>query len=190
MHWRCMGRPMEGILHGQHTVIRSTRSPSRPCGSVTAGVHGCPRWVSPSKHHTAIRDNHGVAHVRRHDPIASPCLVMRYPRGGPLFASLRWPRHTGCSSEAIDMTATRGIVREAYRRFINVVHPGRRISLHMPAQGLGGHGHLRAGVAQPRARGLSASGHQPRSARGYTLQPRSHPAARFPGSVPTSRGPR
>jgi hypothetical protein len=30
---------------------------------------------------------------------------MRYPPGSPIFASWPWLFHTGCSLEAIDMTA-------------------------------------------------------------------------------------
>src|SRR5215813_8970399 len=44
------------------------------------------------------------AHGRRNDAIASPCLVMRCSPVSPIFASLQWLLHTGCSLEAIDMT--------------------------------------------------------------------------------------
>jgi len=56
------------------------------------------------KNHTESRDNHMVKHVRRNATIAQQVLWTRGPHGGPLFASLRWPRQTECSSEAIDMT--------------------------------------------------------------------------------------
>ena len=46
----------------------------------------------------------GGAHGRRNDPIASPFHEMRCPPVSPLFASWPWPRHTGCSLEALDMT--------------------------------------------------------------------------------------
>ena len=36
--------------------------------------------------------------------MASQFLVIRYSPASPLFASWLWPRHTGCSSEVIDMT--------------------------------------------------------------------------------------
>ena len=88
MHSRCTGRPMEGLQNGHHTAIHSTRSPSRMCGSVTAGVYGCPRGVAPIKHHPAMKDSHVVAHGRSNDPIVASFLVMRCPRSEPLFASL------------------------------------------------------------------------------------------------------
>jgi len=47
-----------------------------------------------------------VTHGRSNDTIASSFLVMRGPHGGPLFASLRWPRQTGCSLEALDYDST------------------------------------------------------------------------------------
>ncbi len=49
--------------------------------------------------------------------MAHEALVTRGPHGGPLFASLRGPRQTGCSLEAIDMTIHERNVREAYRRY-------------------------------------------------------------------------
>ena len=38
-------RPREGSRNGDNTAIRRALSPLRPCGSVTADVHGCPRGV-------------------------------------------------------------------------------------------------------------------------------------------------
>jgi len=60
--------------------------------------------VSPTEHRLAIRDNHGVAHVRRNGTIAHEVLVTRGAHSGHLFASLRGPRQTGYASEAIEIT--------------------------------------------------------------------------------------
>ena len=90
---RCTWRHREGSRNVHNTAIRRALSPSRPCGRVTAGVHGCPRGVAPIRHHIAIRDNSVVAHVRRNDPSASQFLVMRCLPASPLFASCPWPRH-------------------------------------------------------------------------------------------------
>jgi hypothetical protein len=79
-------------------------SPSRPCGSAMAGVHGCPRGGAPSRQPSVLRDNPRGAHGRSSDPIASPCLVMRGPTVSPLFASSQWLLPPGCSSEALDRT--------------------------------------------------------------------------------------
>src|SRR5713101_332237 len=89
---------------------------SRTCGSVTAGVHCGPHGVAPITNHTASRDNPVVALVRKNDTITHQALVTRGPHSGHLFASLRRPRDTGCSLEAIDMTGHRGIVRGTYSR--------------------------------------------------------------------------
>src|SRR5438093_2396555 len=56
IHSRCTWRHREGSRNVHNTAIRRALSPSRPCGSVTAGVHGCPRGVAPIRHHTASRD--------------------------------------------------------------------------------------------------------------------------------------
>ena len=88
VNWRGPGRHMASLWNVHHTAIHSTRSPSRMCGSVTAGVYGCPRGVAPIKHHPAMQDSHVVAHERSNDPIAALFLVMRCPRSEPLFASL------------------------------------------------------------------------------------------------------
>src|SRR6266568_8314398 len=93
-----------------NTASRRAISPSRPCGSVTAGVHGCPRGVVPIRRHIAISDNSVVAHVRRNDPSASQFLVMRGPPAYPLFASWQWPLNTGRSMQAIDIKYTRGFL--------------------------------------------------------------------------------
>jgi len=61
---------MEGLQNGHNTAIHNTLSPSRTCGSITAGVHGCPRGLAPIKHHPAMKDNHVVAHGRSTDTIA------------------------------------------------------------------------------------------------------------------------
>ena len=73
---RCTWRHMEGLWNVHNTAIRSALSPSRLCGSPTAGVHGCPRWVAPIKHHPESRTNEGIEPVRSHDTIAAPFLVM------------------------------------------------------------------------------------------------------------------
>jgi hypothetical protein len=57
------------------------------CGSIKAGVHGCPRWGAPLKYHPESRTNEEGEHVRSHDTMAAQFLVMRGPHGGPLFAS-------------------------------------------------------------------------------------------------------
>ena len=67
---------MEGLRHVHPTALSPTLSPSRPYGSVTAGVHGCPRCVAPSKHSRTLREHHVVAHGRRNAPSAAPFLVM------------------------------------------------------------------------------------------------------------------
>src|SRR5712691_7614083 len=86
-------RPSEGARNVHHTAIRRALSPSRSWGSVTAGVHGCPRGVAPIRQHTVLRDNSVVAHVRRNDPSAAQVLVLRCPPASSLFASWPWPRH-------------------------------------------------------------------------------------------------
>jgi hypothetical protein len=40
MNPRRTWRPSEGSWNVYHTAIRCALSPSRPCGNVTAGVHG------------------------------------------------------------------------------------------------------------------------------------------------------
>jgi len=92
---------MQGLRNVHHTVIRRTRSPEHPCGSLMAGVRGCPRGVAPIKHPPAMRDNPGVAYGRRNDISAPSFLVRRCPDGGPLFASSRWLLHTGWSIQTI-----------------------------------------------------------------------------------------
>src|SRR5882762_12030908 len=62
MHSRCTWRHREGSRNIDNTAIRHAFSPVRPCGSVTADVHGCPRGVAPIRHPLAIRD-HPVAHT-------------------------------------------------------------------------------------------------------------------------------
>jgi hypothetical protein len=51
---------MQGLWNIHNTVIRRTRRPLHPCGSIMAGVYG---------------------------GIAPTFLGMRYPDSGPLFAS-------------------------------------------------------------------------------------------------------
>jgi len=62
---------MEGLWNGHNTAIRSALSPSRLCGSLTAGVHGCPRWVAPIKHYPESRAHQEGEPVRSHDTIAA-----------------------------------------------------------------------------------------------------------------------
>src|SRR4029453_9238900 len=98
-------RPGEGSRNVLNTPIRGALSPSHPCASVTAGVHGGPRGVAPLRHHTARRDTPVATHGRRNDAIAAPAS------GGParpllLFSPPGYGLATpGCSSEALDMTA-------------------------------------------------------------------------------------
>ncbi len=95
---------MEGLWNIHHTAISSALSPSHLCGSLKAGVHGCPRWVATIKHHPEIRANQGDEPVRSHDTIAAQCLVRRGPHGCHIFASVFWPRYTRYSSEALAIT--------------------------------------------------------------------------------------
>jgi hypothetical protein len=95
---------MEGLRNVHNTSISGALSPSRLCGSIKVGVYCCPRWVAPIQHHPESRANEGGEHMRSHDTIAAQFLVMRGPHGYHLFASALWPRHTGYSSEALDMT--------------------------------------------------------------------------------------
>jgi len=88
---------MEGLRNVHHTVLRRTRSPSHPCGSLMAGVRGWPRGVAPITPHPAMRDTPVVAYGRRNGSLAPSFLVMRGPDGGPLFASSRWLLPTGRS---------------------------------------------------------------------------------------------
>ena len=39
-NWRGTGRPMKGLRNVHNTVLRRTRRPSHPCGSIIAGVRG------------------------------------------------------------------------------------------------------------------------------------------------------
>ena len=59
---RCTWRPSEGARNVSNTAIRRAFSPLRPCGSVTADVHGYPRGVAPLRHPLASRDT-PVAHT-------------------------------------------------------------------------------------------------------------------------------
>src|SRR5262245_56014385 len=97
VHARCTGRHMEGLRNVHHTAISSALSPSRLGDSLKAGVHWCPQWVAPIKHHAEIRAHQGGEPVRSHDTVAAQYLVMRGPHGCPLFASVLGPRDTGYS---------------------------------------------------------------------------------------------
>jgi hypothetical protein len=50
---------MEGLWNVHNTAISSALRPSRLCGSLQAGVYGCPWWVVPIKHHPEIRAYQG-----------------------------------------------------------------------------------------------------------------------------------
>src|SRR6266436_6586647 len=104
MHGRCIGRSMQGLRNVHHTVIRRTRSPSRPCGSVTAGVHSRPPWVVPSAgpHRNQGQPGGRTREEKRHYRSPGPLDAMLHD--GHVFASSLWSRHTGYSSETIDMT--------------------------------------------------------------------------------------
>src|SRR5215471_7894548 len=54
---QCTWRPSEGSRNVYNPTIRGAFSPLRPCGSVTADIHGCPRGVAPLRHPLAIRDS-------------------------------------------------------------------------------------------------------------------------------------
>lgn len=102
MNSRCTWRPREDVR-------KSTTPPSAACSACRAsGWCHCRRpWLTPRRctdqapHHD--QGQSGGSHGRRNDPIAAQFLVMRGPHGCRLFASLAWPRHTGCSLEALDM---------------------------------------------------------------------------------------
>jgi len=47
------------------------------CDSPKSGIHCCPRWGTPRKHHLEIRAKEVGEHVRSHDTIAAQLLVMR-----------------------------------------------------------------------------------------------------------------
>src|SRR5215468_6472172 len=68
-------------------------APLRPCESVTAGVHGCPRGVAPLRHHTADQGHPGGRVREEKRPNRFTCLVMRGPPTSPLFTSWPRPRH-------------------------------------------------------------------------------------------------
>src|SRR5256714_10821214 len=59
---RCTWRHRKSSRNVDNTAIRHAISPLRPCGRVTADVHGCPRGGAPIRHPLAIRDN-PVAHT-------------------------------------------------------------------------------------------------------------------------------
>jgi hypothetical protein len=99
-HWATHGEPTERTQHRHPPPA----PPVAPVHSIKAGVHGCPRGVAPITPHPAMRDTPVGAYGRSNDTIAAPFLMMRGPHGGPRFASSLWPRHTGCSLEAMDRT--------------------------------------------------------------------------------------
>jgi hypothetical protein len=68
---RCQWRHRAGARPVSHTARRRARRRSRPCRSVTAGVHGSPRGVAPLRHHTASRDTPETVPGRRNGPIAA-----------------------------------------------------------------------------------------------------------------------
>src|SRR5438270_5217670 len=50
MHSRYTWRHRERAWNVHNIAIRLALSPSRPCGSATADVHGCPRGVAPLRY--------------------------------------------------------------------------------------------------------------------------------------------
>ena len=127
---RCIWRPREGARNVDNTAIRRAFSPSRLHGSAKAGVHGGPRGVVPLRHYTATRDTPVAARGRRNAPIAfnsSGCDVRLPILFSPPGHSLATP---GCSSEALDMTATSGIIRGADSRFSQASHLGSLLLPH------------------------------------------------------------
>ena len=94
----CTGRHREGARNVYNTAIRHALSPLRPCGSVTADVHGCARRVAPSRHPIAIRDT-PVAHTGGETPQSShnatgcaacPSLLFSPPGHGFPTLDARW----------------------------------------------------------------------------------------------------
>src|SRR5262249_18090029 len=98
MHSRCTWRPREGACNVYNTAIRRARSPWRPCRSVTAEDHGCPRGVAPLRHSLAIRDTPGAHTGGATTPSphhATRCAArpsLRFSPPGPGFSTLdaRW----------------------------------------------------------------------------------------------------
>src|SRR5712691_1995553 len=98
MNSRCTWRHREDSRNVYNTAIRRALSPLRPCGSVTADVHGCPRGVAPIRHPLAIRYN-PVAHMggdtTQSPPnstgcAARPSLLFSPPGNGFSTLDARW----------------------------------------------------------------------------------------------------
>src|SRR6266851_8176065 len=98
MNSRCTWRHREDSRNVDNTAIRRALSPLRPCGSVTADVHGCPRGVVPLRHPLAIRGN-PVAHTEgettqspHHSTgcAARPSLLFSPPGNGFSTLAARW----------------------------------------------------------------------------------------------------
>ena len=118
-HARCPWRHNEGARHVDHTAIRRTRSPWRPCRSVPADGHGCPRGVAPRRHPLAIRDI-PMARTGAETPPsphhatgcgARPSLLFSPP--GPGFSTLeaRWKPWIGQSTGGIMRGDTVGLYK-------------------------------------------------------------------------------
>src|SRR6267378_7184950 len=58
----CFGGKQLRVQEGSHRATRCALSPSPPCESVPAGIHGCPQGVAPIGHHIASRDTLVTAH--------------------------------------------------------------------------------------------------------------------------------
>src|SRR5205823_3328788 len=98
MNSRCTWRHREGSRNVDNTASRRALSPLRPCGSVTADVHGYPRGVAPSRPPIAIRDN-PMAHTggettqsSHHSTgcAARPSLLFSPPGNGLSTRDARW----------------------------------------------------------------------------------------------------
>ena len=114
---RCTWRHSEGSQNVHNTVIRRALSPLRPCGSVTAYVHGCARRVAPSRHPIAIRDT-PVAHTGGETPQSShnatgcaacPSLLFSPPGHGFSTLDARWKLLIGQYTSGIMRGDTVGI---------------------------------------------------------------------------------
>jgi hypothetical protein len=65
---------MKGLRNRHNTVIRRTRNPEHPCGSIMAGVRGCPQGVAPITHHPAMRDNQQHLQSTRRNALPMKCI--------------------------------------------------------------------------------------------------------------------
>jgi hypothetical protein len=93
MNSRRTWRHRESSRNVHNAAIRRALSPSHPCGSVTAGVHGCPprRGTDQAPHREQGHPGSCTREEQRSQRFT--CLVMRGPPAFPLFASWPWPRY-------------------------------------------------------------------------------------------------